>query len=81
MCFVYIFLILLYYFFKIKNLLQFTFEKITCCAKREKKNNLLREKIPAAPPPPLDVKWSVPYVTLTTILPLRASGEGSALHP
>ena len=34
-----------------KNLLQFTFEKITCCAKRE--------KIQAVPPPPPDIKWSI----------------------
>ena len=37
-----------YFFKKIKNLLQFTFEKkITCCAKKREKNNLLRGKIPA----------------------------------
>ena len=38
------------FFKKIKNLLQFTFEKITCYEKREKKNNLSRGKIPAPPP-------------------------------
>ena len=32
-------------FQKKKNLLQFTFEKMTCCAKQEKKN-------PSPPPPP-----------------------------
>ena len=41
-----------------KNLLQITFEKITCCAKREKK----RGKIPVPP----DIKWSVPYLLLKT---------------
>ena len=39
------------YFQKIKNLLQFTFEKNNLCKKREK-NNLSRGKIPAPPPPP-----------------------------
>ena len=33
-----------YFFQKIKNLLQFTFEKITCCAKREKKITCREEK-------------------------------------
>ena len=35
-----------YFCKKTKNLLQLTFEKITCCAKREK-NNLFGGKIPA----------------------------------
>ena len=43
-----------YFFKKIKKLLQFTLEKITCCAKREEKS---RGKIPT-----LDIKWSVPKV-------------------
>ena len=38
--------------------MQFTLEKITCCAKREEKS---RGKIPD-PPPTLDIKWSVPKV-------------------
>ena len=45
-----------YFFKKIKKLLQLTFEKITCCAKREKKNNLSPGKIPAS----MDIKWSGP---------------------
>ena len=46
------------FFQKIKNLLQFTLEKITCCAKREEKITCRMEK--SQPPPPLDIKWSVP---------------------
>ena len=38
---------------KIKNLFQFPFEKMTCCAKREKKITCLEEK--SQPPPPLDI--------------------------
>ena len=37
-------------FFQKKNVLQFTFEKITCCAKREKKITCREEK--SQPPPP-----------------------------
>ena len=51
------------YFFKKKNLLQFTFEKNNLLCKKREKNNLSRGKIPA---PPLDIKWSVPnplYIT------------------
>ena len=33
-----------YFVTKIKNLLQFTFEKITCCAKSEKKITCRQEK-------------------------------------
>ena len=59
--FVYSFLILMGYFFKkIKNLWLFSFEKITCCAKREKKITCHEEK--SQPPPPLDIKWSVPNI-------------------
>ena len=46
------------FFQKIKNLLQFTFEKNNLLCKKREKNNLSRGKIPA---PPLDIKWSVPY--------------------
>ena len=60
-CFCLHFLILMCYVFqKIKNLLQFTFEKITFCAKREKKITCREEKSQ----PPLDIKWSVPYIPL-----------------
>ena len=38
------------FFQKIKNLLQFTFEKITCCAKREKKITCPEEKSQPHPP-------------------------------
>ena len=40
-----------------KNLLQFTFEKITCYAKREKKITCHEEK---SQPPLPDIKWSAP---------------------
>ena len=40
------------YFQKIKNLLQFTFEKNNLLCKKREKNNLSRGKIPAPPPPP-----------------------------
>ena len=43
-CFRLHFLILMCYLKKIKNLLQFTFEKIPCCAKREKKITCSKEK-------------------------------------
>ena len=49
-----------YFFKKIKNLLQFTFEKNNLLCKKREKNNLSRGIIPAPPPPPPDIKWSVP---------------------
>ena len=47
--------------YSFKNLLQFTFEKNNLMCKKREKNNLSQGKIPA--PPPLDIKWSVPYVS------------------
>ena len=48
-----------FFFKKIKNLLQFTFEKNNLfVVQKQRKNNLSRGKIPA---PPLDIKWSIPY--------------------
>ena len=38
-----------YFFKKIKNLLQFTFEKNNLLCKKREKNNLSRGKIPAPP--------------------------------
>ena len=51
-----------YFFKKIKNLLQFAFEKINCCAKRERKKLVaMKNHSPPHPlPPPRDIKWSVP---------------------
>ena len=46
-----------YFFKKIKNVLQFTFEKKITCAKREKKITCPEEK---SQPLALDIKWSVP---------------------
>ena len=56
------------FFQKIKNLLQFTFEKNNLLCKKREKNNLLRAKIPAPPPPP-DIKWSVPYTLIVSFNP------------
>ena len=47
-------------------LLQFTFEKITCIAKREKKITCREKKSQ----PPLDIKWSVPK--LESIIDIQA---------
>ena len=44
-------------FKKIKNLLQFTFEKNNLFCKKREKITCREEKSQ----PPLDIKWSVPY--------------------
>ena len=68
-CFHLYFLILMCYFFKKKNLLQFTFEKNNLLRKKREKNNLSRAKIPA-PPPWISNGPSLRHLEIAFLLPV-----------
>ena len=59
-CVAFVFLMLMCFFKKIKNLLQFAFEKNNLLCKNREKITCREEKSQ----PPLDIKWSIPYLHL-----------------